>query len=151
MEPFSWVSHPAKERPIVAIAVTVFSLVIFYVVHIIAANEIMVIVAIAIFFLSLSTFYFPTKYTVDDKQVSIKYLLNYNSKNMSAFRIMYPAYRGVLLSPFLTPSRAENFRGFYLRYGKNNKAEVDQYLAKIIDAQRVEFEKKLAEEKANGA
>ncbi len=41
-----------------------------------------------------------------------------------------------MLSPFLAPSRLENFRGFYLRYGKDNKAEVDEFLAGLLDEQR---------------
>ena len=50
--------------------------------------------------------------------------------------MMYPGRRGVLLSPFLGPSRLENFRGFYLRYGKDNKTEVDEFLAELLDDQR---------------
>jgi hypothetical protein len=32
------------------------------------------------------------------------------------FRSYYPDRNGVLLSPFVRPSRLENFRGFYLRF-----------------------------------
>ena len=95
----------------------------------------MVVMAAAIFLVALTTFFFPTRYTVDEKKVSIKYLFTLKERNLSAFRAVFPGRRGVLLSPFLGPTRLENFRGFYLRYGKNNKQEVDRILTELIDWQ----------------
>lgn len=112
--------------------VTLFVLAVLYLVYNLSGNFIMVLVGILIFLVTLSTFYFPTRYTVDEKNVTIKYVFNVKSRNLSAFRSVYPGLRGVLLSPFLAPSRIENFRGFYLRYGKNNKAEVDGFLRDIL-------------------
>jgi hypothetical protein len=89
-----------------------------------------------IFFISLSTFYFPTRYEVNEESVSIKYLYTTKERNLSAFRSLFPGRRGVLLSPFLGPSRLENSRGFYLRYGKDNKEQVDHFLAELMEAQK---------------
>ncbi len=93
----------------------------------------MLLVAALIFLFSLSSFFFPTTYIIDRKNVVVKHIFNEKSRNITAFRTIYPGQRGVLLSPYLTPTRIENFRGFYLRYGKNNKAEVDEFLTMMIE------------------
>lgn len=109
---------------------------IFYLVFRISGSLIMVLIAGLIFFITLSTYFFPTRYTIDEKMVSVKYLFSLKQRNLSAFRMMYPGRRGVLLSPFLAPSRLENFRGFYLRYGRDNKAEVDEFIAGLLEMQK---------------
>lgn len=112
--------------------VTLFILIVLYLVYDLSGNFIMVLVGILIFLITLSTFYFPTRYSVDEKIVTIKYVFSAKSRNLSAFRSVFPGLRGVLLSPYLAPSRLENFRGFYLRYGKDNKAEVDSFLRDLL-------------------
>lgn len=115
--------------------VVIFILIIFYFVYDISENFLMVVMAFFIFLLALTTFFFPTTYTVDEKKVTIKYLFTLKERNLSAFRSVYPGQRGILLSPFMGPTRLENFRGFYLRYGKNNKEEIDKTLTELIDWQ----------------
>ncbi len=137
MESLSWISHPARERPITAVLVSIFIMMVMVVVYYVMDRSLfMMIIAGFIFALSLSTFYFPTTYTIDEKKVTIKYRFSVKERNLSAFRQYYPDSHGVLLSPFLFPSRLENFRGFYLRYGRGNKAEVDAFVKELIDRQR---------------
>jgi hypothetical protein len=137
MGSLSWTSHPARERPLTAVLVSVFIIMVMVVVYYVMDRSLfMMIVAGLIFTLSLSTFYFPTVYTIDEKNVKIKYRFSVKERNLSAFRQYYPDSHGILLSPFLSPSRLENFRGFYLRYGKGNKAEVDAFVKKLIDRQQ---------------
>jgi hypothetical protein len=136
MKSFSWISHPAKERPVATVFVTLFILGTFYIVFSITGSAIMVLIAGLIFLMTLSTYFLPTTYTVDEKTVSIKFQFSVKKRNLLAFRTLYPGRRGVLLSPFLAPSRLENFRGFYLRYGKDNKTEVDRFLAELLEMQR---------------
>ena len=109
---------------------------IFYFVFSVTGSVIMVLIAGLIFLITLSTYFLPTTYTVDERMVSIKYLFSLKKRNLSAFRMMYPGRRGVLLSPFLAPSRLENFRGFYLRYSTDNKTEVDEFLAELLELQK---------------
>lgn len=137
MESLSWNSHPARERPLAAVLVVIFIFLLTAVIYKIMDNSIfMASMGCAILFVSLSSFFLPTTFTVDEKMVRIKYTFSSKERNFSAFRRQYPGARGVLLSPFLSPSRLENFRGFYLRYGKNNKAEVDQFLSYLLERQR---------------
>ena len=106
----------------------------------------MVVIAALIFLVSLTTFFFPTTYSVDESKVKIKYLFTLKERNLSAFRSVFPGQRGILLSPYLGPTRLENFRGFYLRYGKDNKGEVDKILAELIEWQNRKITEKESKE-----
>jgi hypothetical protein len=137
MESLSWKSHPARERPLTAVLVTIFIMLVMALVYFAMDRSLfMMTMAGVIFTITLSSFYFPTTFTIDGKKVSIKYQFSVKERNLSAFRQCYPESRGILLSPYLSPSRLENFRGFYLRYGKGNKAEIDEFVKKLINKQR---------------
>lgn len=151
MNSYSWYSHPAKERPVAAVVVLAAILTIFYFVYDITGSPVMVLVGVLIFTISLSTFFFPTRYTVDEKQVVIKYLYSSKERNLSAFRTVFPGRRGVLLSPFLGPSRLENYRGFYLRYGRDNKKEVDEFLKDLFDTKAGVQPESVAGDGGNGS
>jgi len=151
MKSLSWISHPAKERPVAAAMVIVLVLGVFYLVYSATQNTLMVLIAVLIFLISLSTFFFPTRYNIDEKRVTIKYLYTLKERNVSAFRTVYPGRRGILLSPFLGPSRLENYRGFYLRYGRGNKVEVDKFLAELIQNSEEAKAVKSSTEGLNGA
>ena len=146
MKSLTWKSHPAKERPITAILVVIFIFLVLIAVSAIMKNSFIIFLAAGIFIISLSSFFFPTTYTVDEKKVTIKYIFSARERNLSAFRKCYPDRNGILLSPYLSPTRLENFRGFYLRYSKNNKAEVDEFVEKLLDRQQPQTRAKTGQE-----
>ena len=150
MESFNWISHPAKERPFAAVVVSILCLIIFYTVYHFTTSPLMVVTAIAFMVISLATFFFPTNYTIGDGKVKIKYLFTEKIRNMTAFRAVYPGQRGVLLSPYISPTRMENFRGFYLRYGETNKTEVDSFLNDYIEWQTQALAERKKTEEVNG-
>lgn len=116
--------------------VTMFIVIVMSAIYFIMDNSpFMMALAGLIFTISLSTFFFPTTYIVDENKVSIKFTFSAKERNFSAFRMAFPETRGILLSPYLSPTRLENFRGFYLRYGKNNKAEVDAFVLNLLEKQ----------------
>jgi hypothetical protein len=150
MESLSWQSHPAKERPATTVILTIFiMLVMVAIYYAMDRSFLMMLFSGLVLTISLSTFYFPTTYTVDEKNVKIKYMFSVKERNLSAFRQYFPEARGILLSPFITASRLENFRGFYLRYGKDNKAEVDAFVSKLIEAQKARLSEQTGAEESN--
>jgi hypothetical protein len=80
---------------------------------------------------SLSPFFFPTKYILQHDCIVIRSLLRTFSKQWDFFKSYYPDKNGVLLSPFLSPSRLENFRGVYIRFD-NNRTEVLDFIGRKI-------------------
>ena len=136
MEKLSWVSHPAKIRKTAATWVLLFIFIMFVVVYVVSNSILMVLLAAFIFTGALSTFFFPTKYELTKDKVKVKYLFNKVEKEIKNFRSYYPDKNGVLLSPFMRPSRLENFRGLYVRYHQN-KDEVDSFIKKIFEEKEI--------------
>jgi hypothetical protein len=128
-----WVSHPAKARKAVTTVVIIFLLAVYILVFEMTHSMLMVVLAILLFTMSLSTYFFPTRYEITAEKVTIRYLFTNVQKDLSSFRTYFADKNGVLLSPFMGPSRLENFRGLYLRYHQN-KDEVDAFIKQLFEA-----------------
>jgi len=76
-------------------------------------------------------YFLPTTYVLDETGVKKKGLVMETRKPWRDFRSYYPDKNGVLLSPFVKPSRLENFRGLYVRF-KENRKEVLSIIEKNI-------------------
>ena len=122
-----WTSHPMRKRPIAAVLVTVFILVISALVFSTTMSKAFTLLALIVLFMSLAKFYMPTKYKLTDKLIIIKSTTQTIKKEWKMFRSFYPDKNGVLLSPFATPSRLENFRGMFLIFS-DNKDEVLSFI-----------------------
>lgn len=131
IETLTWVSHPAKLRPLATVVVAVFILLMFWIVFALTQSGLMVLLTGAIFVGALWTFFFPTRYDLNKSKVKVQFTFSTREKDMTSFRSYYPDKNGVLLSPFVKPSRLENFRGLYLRYHQN-KDEVDAFIKRIF-------------------
>ena len=148
MDELTWISHPAKLRKPAAAITIIFILVILTAIFAMTKSWVMVILGMLIFTGSLSTFFYPTRYEITADKVKIKYMFTTVVKDLSMFRSFYPDKRGVLLSPFIRPSRLENFRGIYLRY-HDNKVEVDAFIKALFDRRKAEQETKKITEAGN--
>ena len=115
-----------------SILVVVFLFVIWYVVYLSTQNIILLALSVVIMLGSLSTFFLPTRYELDDDKVKIIYLLSTRERKWDTFRSYYVDKNGVLLSPFERPSRLENFRGLYIRFSQNKEQVVDFVKARIV-------------------
>jgi hypothetical protein len=122
-ELLSWSTHPAKARPQVAAVVGIFLVVLTWLVYYSTASWFFVAVAALVLWGSLSQFFVPTKFTFTERKVKVRYIVNKIEKEWSQYRSFYIDKNGVLLSPFVRPSRLENFRGLYVRFA-NNRDEV---------------------------
>ena len=127
-----WSSHPVRKNVWVSILVVVFLFVIWYVVYLSTQNIILLALSVVIMLGSLSTFFLPTRYELDDDKVKIIYLLSTRERKWDTFRSYYVDKNGVLLSPFERPSRLENFRGLYIRFSQNKEQVVDFVKARIV-------------------
>ena len=121
----SWVSHPfvrSTGKSIIAVSAVTVSLFFgaWYM-------ESIVFGALAglVMFGSLAKFFLPTKYTFDSEGVTVKTTTQTYTRPWSMFRSFYTDKNGVLLSPFIAPSRLENFRGLYITFDNNRDAVLD--------------------------
>lgn len=118
-----WTAHPVRRRPVVSAAVTVFVILVTVVVFYAMDSRTFAVLALVVMLLSLGKFYFPTRYVLDKKGITIKSTTQTLNKEWRLYRSCYPDKNGVLLSPFAEPSRLENFRGLYIM-AKDNREEV---------------------------
>ena len=126
-----WSSHPVKKRTVVSILVVLFLLVVWLVVYVTTSSILLTGLAVIIMLGSMSSFFLPTSYELDQKKVKIRFFFTNRQREWSAFRSFYVDKNGVLLSPFAKKSRLENFRGVYVRFSRNKDQVVDFLRSKI--------------------
>lgn len=126
-----WVCHPAKKNIKITVLVTVFLIVLVAIVYYMTYSVWFALLGALILFGSLATFYFPTRYILSEDKIIIKTNARTQEKTWAQYRSFYPDKNGVLLSPFVRPSRLENFRGVYIKFWFN-KDEVVAFVEKQI-------------------
>jgi len=126
-----WSSHPVKKKALISILVIVFLFVVWLVVYLATSSLFLTGLSVVIMLGSLSSFFLPTHYELDQEKVKIRFFLTKREREWSTFRSFYVDKNGVLLSPFAKPSRLENFRGVYVRFSQNKDQVVDLVKSKI--------------------
>jgi len=131
-EVLAWTCHKAKRKPLLTAAVSAlilaFGIIVFYATE---RSSIFAGLTLVILFLSLSRFYLPIRYRLTDRRIMIKTMTQTLYKDWSVYRTCYPDKNGILLSPFIQPSRLENFRGIFLLFNDNAQAVTDFVKARI--------------------
>ncbi|MGH8016507.1 MAG: hypothetical protein ACREBV_09965, partial [Candidatus Zixiibacteriota bacterium] len=124
--------HPVKRRPVFSLGITLVVLFIIAAVYNTTQSAFFGFLAFVIMFVSLAKFYLPTRFRLSDKGVTVKTTTQTLTKNWSDYRSFYPDKNGILLSPFATPARLENFRGLYVMFN-NNSEEVTAFVKAHIN------------------
>jgi len=119
-----WRSHPARERPMATAALLVIMLTASW-----AAAEVMQnlwwgLVGMAMLLLAMWGYLLPTSYVLDGVGVTKKSLFGSEKRNWREIRSFVTDRRGMLLSPFPTPTRLAKFRGLSLQFSSGNREEV---------------------------
>jgi len=122
-----WSCHPVKRKPWVSVGVTLLISLVGVGIFDWTGSKGFAVLGVVVLMLSLSRFYFPTKFRLSDRRIMIKTTLQTVYKDWSRFRSMWPDKNGVLLSPFAEASRLENYRGVYLLFD-NNRDEVVAFI-----------------------
>ena len=131
-----WTVHPVLRQPWVSVAVSAFVIVVVYCVHAWMQSHVFTLLAMLIMLGSLAKFYFPTHYKMDDRTVTVKTTTQTLVKEWKLYRSCYPDKKGILLSPFATPTRLENFRGLYVMFERNNEVVTAFVKERIARAQQ---------------
>ena len=126
-----WSSHPVKKKALISILVIVLLFVVWSVVYLATSSLFLTGLSVIIMLGSLSSFFLPTHYELDQEKIKIRFFLTKREREWSTFRSFYVDKNGVLLSPFAKPSRLENFRGIYVRFSQNKDQVVDFVKSKI--------------------
>lgn len=119
--PLEWSAWPAKEKPLFTLGLVLFLLAIWVGVGYIYREAVWVLLAVILLLGAVAPFFVITRYRLDEEGVSLKRYVTTMKKRWEELRSYYPDKNGVLVSPFDRPSRLENFRGIYLRFGGNRE------------------------------
>ncbi len=119
-ETLEWTVHPVRRKWWVSAVVIMFIAAVGATVKALTDSEAFMALAMVILLMSLAKFFFPTKFKLSDLGVTIKTTTQTLFKEWKIYRSCYPDKKGILLSPFVEPSRLENFRGLYVMFEGNN-------------------------------
>ena len=129
----SWTVHPFVEnwrRSALLILFLTLLLLFIY----LGFQLIYVAILSAIFLIgSLYKYFLPFHHQFESDRLIITSCCFYKlERSWETFRSFYVDANGVLLSPFAHPTRLENFRGVYIRFGKHSPEEIVNFITSKI-------------------
>lgn len=124
----TWVVFPLTQNWKKSACLICFLLVLCVAVYFSFKSIFYLLFSVIVLFGSLSSFFLPVRYEFHTDHFEIHTLLRTISKEWKEFRSFYVDKNGVLLSPFDKPSRLENFRGIYVRFGRAEQDEIIRFV-----------------------
>lgn len=127
IQPFSWRAHPARERRAQAVmalgVIAAFCVVVFLAFASWAWTALCFVVLVA----SLSRFFFPSRFEIDDEGITARYPLRRMRLRWTELRRFVHDRYGGYLSTRARPSRLDAFKGMHILFG----AQRDRVVATI--------------------
>ena len=130
-----WTVHPLKANRKVSIGLIIFLIALCTSIYFSFDSLTFLILSVIFLVGSLSSFFLPTTYLLQDDCIIVKTIFRRSSRQWDSFKRYYPDKNGVFFSPFLYPTRLENFRGLYVRFNNNKTEVIDFIKQKIGDKQ----------------
>lgn len=127
----TWRVHPLRESWTRSIFLFLFLLLLFSGIYWLFQSAFITLLSTIFVTGSLYRYFVPFRYELYDHQLVVTGPLYRLTKSWDTFRSFYVDKNGVLLSPFAKPSRLENFRGVYVRFGPNRSEVLDFIRDKI--------------------
>lgn len=106
----SWVAHPARCRPGPAWALLVLLLVLGVLLGVWMRSVFWGIFAGGILFLSLESFFLPTRYELGETELSVRKTFSSSRSPWENFRRVYEDRHGLTLSPYRRRTALEPYR-----------------------------------------
>ena len=130
--PISWSVHPLVENWRKSVLLGLFLVLLLFFIYL-GFQSIYVAVLSAIFLIgSLYKYFLPFHHQFEADRLVITSCCYKTERPWETFRSFYVDANGVLLSPFAHPTRLENFRGVYIRFGKHSPEEIVNFITKKI-------------------
>ena len=126
-----WKVHPLRENWTRSTLLLLFLLFLFSGIYWLFQSVIVALLSAIVVTSSLYRYFVPFRYELHEHQLVVTAPLYRLTKPWDSFRSFYIDKNGVLLSPFAKPSRLENFRGVYVRFGPNRSEVLDFIQSKI--------------------
>lgn len=129
---YSWTVHPLRDNWKRTTLLIIFLALLFSAVYLSFQSITVTILSAVCLVCSLYRYFIPARYEFYDDRVVVVSFSRRSVKLWSDFRSFYADRNGVLLSPFARPSRLENFRGVYIRFGRSKRDEILDFIERKV-------------------
>ena len=132
----SWTVHPLVENRRRSVLLILFLALLLLFIYL-GFQLIYVAILSATFLIgSLYKYFLPFHHQFEADRLIITSCCFYKmERSWETFRSFYVDANGVLLSPFAHPTRLENFRGVYIRFGKHSPEEIINFITSKIESE----------------
>lgn len=127
-----WRVHPLRENWTRSTLLLLFLLFLFSGIYWLFQSVFVTLLSAMFVTGSLYRYFVPFRYELYEHELVVSAPCYRLTKPWADFRSFYVDNNGVLLSPFAKPSRLENFRGVYVRFGANRAEVLDFIKNKIL-------------------
>lgn len=127
----TWKVHPLRENWMQSTLLLLFLLLLFVGICWLFQSVSVALLSSVFVTSSLYRYFVPFRYELYEHQLCVAAPFYRLTKPWTAFRSFYVDKNGILLSPFVKPSRLESFRGVYVRFGANQSQVVHFIKSKI--------------------
>ena len=131
----SWTVHPLVENRRKSVLLGLFLALLLFGIYL-GFQSIAIALLSAIFLLgSLYKYFLPFHHQCEADKLIITSCCYRLERSWETFRSFYVDANGVLLSPFVRPTRLENFRGVYVRFGKHTPEKVIDFITSKVQSE----------------
>ena len=129
---YSWTVHPLRDNWKRTTLLLIFLVLFFSAVYLSFQSITVTILSAVCLVCSLYRYFVPARYEFYNDRLVVVSFSRRSMKLWSDFRSFYADRNGVLLSPFARPSRLENFRGVYVRFGRGKRDEILDFIRRMV-------------------
>jgi hypothetical protein len=126
-----WSVHPAQKNNLKTVF-ALFFIIVFLGFIAIFYSVFFCILGFILFFAALHSYFFPTKYEINEEHLIIKNIFFTQRRNLDEFKKVYRGKNGILLSPFTRKTFLNRFRGVFLLVPGDN-VEIEGYVRSVIE------------------
>lgn len=128
----SWRVHPFVENWKKTVLLLLFLFSLLTIIYVGYKSIIVLLFSTLLLIAPLYKFFLPFHYHCRTDNLIVNTCCYKFERSWSTFRSYYVDKNGILLSPFPKPSRLENFRGIYIRFGKHPSEEIVNFIQSKI-------------------
>ncbi|MDE0425305.1 MAG: hypothetical protein OXN25_10580 [Candidatus Poribacteria bacterium] len=131
----SWTVHPIIENWRKSVLLGLFLALLLFGIYLGFQSIYVALISGIVLIGSLYKYFLPFHHQCEADRLIITSCCYKLERSWETFRSFYVDANGVLLSPFARPTRLENFRGVYVRFGKHTPEEVVDFITSKIKSE----------------
>jgi len=128
-----WNIHPFKEEPLKSFFLLTFLFILMFLVFLISRNITFALIATILMLISLRGYLFNTSYKLENEIIKIKMLSFQYKKKYNDFKRLYIGENAMLMSPFTFKTKLNKYRGVYIPFPKELKAEIVNFISEKFE------------------